>query len=79
MNSGECNGCGAQLTTGDMNNLCSLCSGRDVINVPLIHPTFVPPIQYSSVGWLCPRCGTIHAPHVEKCDCPPPTITTTGT
>lgn len=22
-------------------------------------------------GWICPRCETVHAPHVDKCDCEP--------
>lgn len=22
-------------------------------------------------GWVCPRCQTVHAPHVDKCDCKP--------
>lgn len=22
-------------------------------------------------GWECPRCGTIWAPHIPKCDCVP--------
>jgi len=24
-------------------------------------------------GWICPRCGTVHAPFVRQCDCPIPT------
>jgi len=20
-------------------------------------------------GWICPRCKTIHAPYIDKCDC----------
>jgi uncharacterized OB-fold protein len=23
------------------------------------------------VGWICPRCGQVNAPHVDKCDCQP--------
>lgn len=26
-------------------------------------------------GWICPRCQAVHAPHVRRCDCPPPTET----
>lgn len=29
-------------------------------------------------GWICPRCGSIHAPFVSRCFCPPPTQNTTG-
>ena len=28
-------------------------------------------------GWECPRCRTVHAPHVALCACPPPTSTST--
>ncbi len=33
------------------------------------------------MGWECPRCRTIHAPHVNACWCPAPTeyVTNTGT
>lgn len=24
-------------------------------------------------GWICPRCQTVHAPSVKRCDCPAPT------
>lgn len=23
------------------------------------------------IGWLCPRCGTINAPDVKRCECEP--------
>jgi hypothetical protein len=26
-------------------------------------------------GWVCPRCGKVHAPFVRGCDCTPPTVT----
>lgn len=32
----------------------------------------VPPIK-NPVGWECPRCHAIHAPHVSRCNCPVPT------
>lgn len=28
----------------------------------------------ASLGWECPRCRTIHAPWVSRCDCPAPTV-----
>ncbi len=73
----KCIGCGRELTTGNVNNLCNMCEGRPIINVPLIDPLpEYPPYQPSTSGWVCPRCGTVNSPHVLKCDCPPPTITT---
>lgn len=32
------------------------------------------PAQY---GWICPRCGKVHAPWVSECDCSNNTTTTT--
>jgi hypothetical protein len=29
----------------------------------------------AAIGWVCPRCQVVHAPHVSRCDCPPPTET----
>jgi hypothetical protein len=29
----------------------------------------------AAIGWVCPRCQAVHAPHVGRCDCPPPTET----
>lgn len=25
----------------------------------------------SNMGWICPRCDKVHAPHVSGCDCRP--------
>lgn len=30
-------------------------------------------------GWECPRCKTIHAPHVNKCDCSANAVSTSST
>lgn len=32
-----------------------------------------------SCGWMCPRCSTVHAWWVARCDCLPPTMTATST
>jgi len=86
----KCIGCGCELTTGDIDDMCRRCSGRPIINIPqtfgpapgLFNPPEFSPFEtpnYGQSGWTCPRCGQVHAPWVPKCDCPPPTITTTGT
>ena len=71
-----------------MNNLCTSCTARPIINVPrILGPApgpFDPPLEYppyeipnyGQSGWICPRCGSVNAPHIQKCDCSPPTITT---
>ena len=59
--------CGAPLMTGDVDGMCISCRSLGLTIVP------------TSNGWLCPRCQTVNAPHVLKCDCPPPSITTGGT
>ena len=87
----KCIGCGSELTTGDINNLCNQCTGRPIINIPRIFgpapghfdpPPEYPPFEtpnYGQSGWMCPRCGQVNAPWKPKCDCPPPSITTTDT
>ena len=33
-------------------------------------PTKTPgPAPANSYGWICPRCKSVWAPHVTKCDC----------
>lgn len=70
---GKCIFCGNELTTGDIDSICNNCKnvGFDMF----------PPYKYvpTSTGWICPRCGIVNSPHVLKCDCSPPTITTGGT
>lgn len=31
------------------------------------------------MGWMCPRCGVVHGPFVQRCDCHPAYKTSTGT
>lgn len=51
---------------------CGLTGGCHAC-LPAIHPrpNLIPfaPIQFRPMGWECPRCGTIHAPHVDSCAC----------
>lgn len=35
-----------------------------------VFPVYPPPVQPQ--GWECPRCHTIHAPSVKRCDCQEP-------
>lgn len=34
-----------------------------------IHNSNLPTLP---TGWICPRCGKVHAPTVTECDCQPP-------
>jgi hypothetical protein len=53
----RCSQCGSELGTADTDGLCAWCRNK---------PSPAP------VGWQCTRCGTIHAPWVDRCNCPPP-------
>jgi hypothetical protein len=65
----RCLQCGVELGTADTDGLCAVC--RHKPSPPL--PCSAPP-----VGWQCARCGTIHAPWVDRCNCPPPFRVTYG-
>ena len=78
----RCIFCEGELTTGDIGRVCISCknAGCDQIFKKNFEEftdgqRYVAPMN----GWLCPRCGTVNSPHVPKCDCSPPTITTAGT
>lgn len=30
-------------------------------------------------GWICPRCGMVHAPWARTCGCFPPSVASSGT
>lgn len=34
--------------------------------------------MFGNTGWICPRCGKVHAPFVPSCDCNE-SVSTTGT
>ncbi len=53
---------------------CSVCKG--VISGPLQHSGDYLCCCYKEsntdqipTGWICPRCHTINAPFIKKCDC----------
>lgn len=79
----KCMFCGCELTTGDFEGVCNQCRnvGFDILSpdIPPYEPVKFPPAPGIFGAWICPRCGTVHAPWVAKCDCPPPTITTSDT
>jgi hypothetical protein len=78
MINGRCLKCGMELGSGDTDNICISCKLKDLkINFEKFYKEDdnIIPTQY---GWICPRCGKVHAPFVRECDCPPPCITTTG-
>jgi len=66
----RCLMCGEELGIGvsGVNGLCNECAkGIDEVK------------DYPH-GWICPRCGRVHAPWVSGCDCHPDVETwTSGT
>lgn len=37
-------------------------------------PNSVPTPPPSLIGWICPRCQTVHSPFIPQCGCQPPSI-----
>ncbi len=61
----KCRICGSELTTGDIDGLCGTCrSNNSSINQQQYQWPF--PDSFN-VGWVCPKCGTVYAPHVMTC------------
>jgi hypothetical protein len=62
----RCSMCNADLGTADTDGLCSACRNkpREKNQCDL------------TAGWLCPRCGTVHAPWVAQCQCRAPVVVT---
>ncbi len=57
----KCVKCGiTELGTADINAICFQCA----LSAQQINPH--PTILYNS-GWVCPKCGTVYAPHVQGC------------
>jgi len=54
---------------------CPYCNQFHDANMPCPGWAFEP-ADYP-IGWICPRCNKVHAPHIPACDCPPPTWTGT--
>ena len=64
----KCICCGTELTTGDLGQTCFACKQKNMNNA-----------IGSLTGWICPRCGKVHSPYSIQCDCPPHSVTFTGT
>lgn len=59
------------MTDTDTNAMSRLNSMRDNYE-RMLFADLLPPFgmtQPIAQGWECPRCGRIHAPHVNKCTC----------
>lgn len=39
--------------------------------VPDTYPKPYPDKQPAMMGWQCPKCGGVNAPHVNRCGCTP--------
>ena len=62
----KCSMCNADLGTADTDGLCSACRNKPREKNQCA----------STAGWLCPRCGTVHAPWVAQCQCRAPVVVT---
>lgn len=63
----RCKLCDKETTT-TIDGLCCQCHTMEVMRTQN-------PVSY---GWECPRCGRIHSPLTQTCDCPPKYTIKTG-
>lgn len=59
-NNGICLRCGNDLDTA---GVCWNCIHKKFSEE---HPTNTPMIPYQ-YGWICPKCGSVFAPHISQC------------
>lgn len=59
----RCYVCGLFLNH-DPGPTCGLCTAKREADAALAMPQ----------GWMCGRCGTVHAPFVRQCECSPPSV-----
>lgn len=62
-----CKACGFNPKTGEIEKYWSLDGlsfpYKDTEEEP--YPPYTPP--FTSSGWVCPKCGSVYAPHVSTC------------
>lgn len=65
---------------------CSNCNGETdtagrcvrCCNIQITYNgTTAPAGALGPIGWICPRCGTVHSPWATNCWCPSPMVTAT--
>ena len=64
----KCVICGDTLTSASHKGVCLKCIQQDsTIRISEFRP------MYCQTGWMCPKCGSIYAPHISECiRCSPP-------
>jgi len=65
--------CGKQLSSADINSICSECQRKTIEpkQVPMNQPMYQP-VPYQT-GWVCPKCGSVYGPMHRECTrCNPP-------
>jgi hypothetical protein len=61
---GKCKQCGCnELTTGDIDGICTACKNENAQN-----KSNLPEIFYTR-GWICPVCGAGLNPAIAQCPC----------
>ena len=65
-----CTKCGKQLWHDNSTTNAEFCK------CPIDIKFDIKPIQpIPMLGWMCPRCKTVHSPFRSSCDCSPDTVT----
>lgn len=64
----KCYKCNRELTTADgLSDTCNRCREDEYVR----QSATTTAIFTATSGWLCPRCGVVHGPFVQRCFCKP--------
>lgn len=62
-----CKACGFNPRTGRVEKFWSSDSLKYPFTEEKEEPLKPPTIPFANMGWVCPQCGSVYAPHITSC------------